>query len=94
MQNGISRFRVGAIADPRVICIWEGLICFFGKPGLIARLIVLNTATVCCIFTIPASWQPSARRAVSVYRFDQYFALESLRTPLRAFAERPEIVAL
>ena len=63
MQNRAIWFRVGASADPRVICKREGLNCFYGKPGAIPRAVLVSSASVSCTCEIPASWQERVRRS-------------------------------
>ena len=61
MQNMISRFRVGAIADLWVVCNWKGLDCFSGKLGL-AEPTVLSKRPAVRRFSILASWQDCVRQ--------------------------------
>jgi len=65
MQNGTSRFRVGAIADLSVICNWEGLDCFFGKPGL-AEPSVLSKRAAVRRFSILTSWRDLVGRCGNI----------------------------
>jgi len=65
MQNRTSRFRVGAIADLSVICNWEGLDCFFGKPGL-AEPSVLSKRAAVRRFSILTSWQDLVGRCGNI----------------------------
>lgn len=46
MQNTVSQFRAGAIADLWVVCNWEGLDCFCGKLGLAKPSVRLRRAAV------------------------------------------------
>jgi hypothetical protein len=62
MQNTVSRFRVGAIADLWVVCNWLRLDCFSGKPGLAEPL---SKRPAVRRFSILAFWHESVVRAAT-----------------------------